>query len=67
MAKKKVYCKQCRWRNSEHDCRVYERKDDHDSPNHKVLKHEFETAKQNKNNNCKHFHFSWWWWFNNLP
>jgi len=63
----KVYCKKCLWRDGSDACRVFRKKDDHDFPRHKVLLHEFETAKQNKNNNCKHFNFSWWWWFNNLP
>ena len=63
----KVYCKQCSWRDDEHNCRVFGRKDDHDSSKHKVLKHEFETAKQNKNNDCKHYRHWWLGWFGNVP
>ena len=56
----KVYCKKCCWRDDEHSCHVFERKDDHDSLKHKVLKYEFDTAKQNKNNDCPWFRFSFW-------
>ena len=67
MKKKKIYCKLCGWRNDEHSCRVFERKDDHDSSRHKTLLHEFETAKQNKNNDCEHYRFWWLWGFGNVP
>jgi len=60
MKKKKVYCKKCRWRDSETECQVWQRVDDYDSSNHKVLLHSFKTEKQNRHNDCAWFQFSFW-------
>lgn len=60
MKRKKRYCKNCFWRDSETECRVFERIDDHDAPDHKVLLHSFKTREQNRHNNCVWFRFSLW-------
>jgi len=60
MKKKKVYCKRCRWRVDEIECRVRGRVDNHDSPRSKVQINGFNTAEQNKNNDCAWFQFSFW-------
>ena len=60
MKKKKVYCKRCRWRNSEIECQVWGRVDNHDSPKSKVQIQGFDTTVQNKNNDCAWYQFSFW-------
>ena len=63
----KVYCKKCRWRDSAECCRIWRKKDDHDSSRHRVLFRSFNTTAQNKNNDCKYYQFWFWWWFGNSP
>jgi len=58
----KAYCERCKWKkpmdvDNVGNCEVWGKKDDHESPKHDVLLYEFKTAKQNKNNDCKHYLF----------
>ena len=39
------------------NCEVWGEKDDYSSPKHAILLHEFKTAEQNKNNDCKYYQF----------
>jgi len=60
MKRKKRYCKRCRWRIDETECRVWARKDGHDSPRQKIQLHHFASEEQNRNNDCAWFQFSFW-------